>query len=200
MHKLFLFLALAPFLIQSLAGQNKSRFIDARRGYEIILPTNVTLEGGSYALSPKSADADTDFVIIKYEGKKILYARFAESYREFQSNEDFRRFAVAVAVEFSQADGPDGSSECKNIDSGFVKQNRFGVPYAEFYLRQFINMSTKDTNFITGPFRYIDISRRAISKRGIPVIMYLDWSKHYQPNSDERKLGAKIINNIKFIQ
>ena len=177
------------------ASPDKTTFTDQKNGYEIIVPKDASLTGGSYHLPAHPDNSDTDYIKISYRGERIIFGDFEEITDPIQSDSEFLKFCTKVGILSSSADGPDGGTYCKNIDSGFVKVNRFGVRYAEIYLNKFKTFHDSITNYIAGPYYFIDISGKKKKQ-----IIYLDYRPYDgNPSVIQLNVSKMIINNIKLI-
>lgn len=200
--KVNLIIVLFIFNFYSIKEINKSNtspdettFTDPKNGYEIIFPDDVSIAGGSYHLPARPDNSDTDYIKISYHGERIIFGDFEEITDPIQSDSEFLKSCTEIGILSSAADGPDGGTYCKNIDSGFVKLNRFGVRYAEIYLNKFETFHDSTTNYIAGPYYFIDISGKK-KKLGI----YLDYRPYDgHPSVTQLNVSKKIINNIKLI-
>lgn len=185
-------------LIEIIPGNTSSDetiFTDPKNGYEIIFPNDVSIAGGSYHLPTSPDNSDTDYIKISYRGERIIFGDFDDVTDPIQNDSEFLKFSTNVGILSSSADGPDGGTYCKNIDSGFVKVNRFGVRYAEIYLNKFVTFQDSTTNYIAGPYYFIDISGK--KKKQLIYLDYRPYDGH--PSMTQLNVSKEIINNIKLI-
>ena len=175
--------------------QEKSAFVDLKNGYETAVPDSFSLSGGCYHWPAHPDNTDTSYIKISYKGQRIIFGDFVEIGEPIQNDSDFKSFCIGRGILASAADGPDGGTYCENIDSGLVRINPCGVRYAEIYLRKFITFLDSDTNFIAGPYFFIDISN-AKKKQAI----YLDYRPNDgSPSEEQIYVSKEIIKKIRLI-
>jgi hypothetical protein len=188
--KYLILLILLPYL---LLAQHKSIFADSSRGYLIEYPNSFSLKGGSYALHPTKVD--TNYIAFFYDGKRVLFGDFNKI-----DQSDFKSHAINLTIGWSAADGPNGSTYCKNIDSVKIEKNKYGVIYAELFLRKISEKYRKskseiEKSEIVGPYFVVDISTK--NKR---QSLYLNWRANWKPTLIQTKLSKVIVDNIKLIK
>jgi len=185
------YLLLSVIFFALAISQDKSMFVDYRRGYEIPMPINTSLRGGCYHWPTHPDNTDTNYIKIMYQGKKIIYGEFTDI--PFPKT-DFRKYAINLAIGRSAADGPDGSTYCKNIDSAKVKRNKYGVAYVELFLRRFDEHNGKTQSEIVGPYFIIDISSEHLAQS-----LFLDWRVSDKPTKIQVGVSRSIAENIKLL-
>ncbi|MFH0991776.1 MAG: hypothetical protein V1799_17345 [bacterium] len=184
------YLYIVIFFCGSLLSQERSIFVDSRRGYAIEYSDFFSLKGGSYSSNP--AKVDTHYIAVIHNSQRILFGEFDDILADFT---DFRSNAINLAIRCSAADGPDGSTYCEDIDSAQVKRNKFGVTYVELFLRKRAEGLGGPRSEIVGPYFVIDISFGNIKES-----LYLDWRPNWKPTSIQTRVSRSIVENIKIFK
>lgn len=175
---------------------DKSSFIDLKNGYKITVSEDFSLKGGCYHWPTHPDNTDTGYIKILYGEKRIIFGDFEEIKNPIKNDSDFMKFCIERGILSSSADGPDGGTYCENIDSGYVKENQYGVRYAVIFLKKFETYHDSTTNYIAGPYYFIDISNE---KRKQAI--YLDCRPNDGlPSVEQLNVSKEIINSITLIK